>query len=153
MRFLPFSLVLVMLISGCGESVRIFNDQGLDEQTLATVTTQEEEGEFGTFMAFKSVDGESIGGPFDTKVETVKVTPGRHKYEIKFHDNSSVLGSVQYLITFEFNAVAGHEYLVHMVVSKPNRVAKRFFLGGDLSAWIEDTTTGEKIPIIQPNTR
>jgi hypothetical protein len=89
MRFLPFSLVLVMLISGCGESIRIFNDQRLDEQALATVTTQEEEeGLFSTYMAFKSVDGESVRGPFDTKVETVKVTPGRHTYKIKFHDNS-----------------------------------------------------------------
>ena len=151
MRFLPFSLVLVMLISGCGESVRIFNDQGLDEQKLATVTTQEKEGLFGTFMAFKSVDGESIRGPFDTKVEAVKVTPGRHTYEIKFHDDSSLLGSAQYLITFEFDAVAGHEYLVRIVVSKTG--AQRFFLGGDLAGWIEDTTTGEKLPIIQPNIR
>lgn len=152
MRILLLSLLLVALISGCaGKSVRTFNDQELDERALATVTTHEEEGLFGTFMAFKSVDGESVRGPFDKKVEAVKVTPGRHTYEVKFHDDSSLLGSDQYLITFEFDAVGGHEYLVHIVVSKT--VSQRFTFGGDLSGWIEDTTTGEKLPLIRPYTK
>lgn len=153
MRILFLSLMLVALISGCaGKSVRTFNDQGLDEQALATVSMHEDERSFGTFMSFKSVDGVLImGGPFDKKVEAVKITPGRHTIEVKFHDDSFLLGSHQYLVKFEFDAVAGHEYLVHIVVSKT--VAQRFFLGGDLSGWIEDTTTGEKTPFIQPNTR
>lgn len=152
MRILLLSLMLVVLISGCaGKSVRVFNEQGLDERALATVKTHEKEGLFGTFMAFKSVDGESVRGPFDKKVEAVKVTPGRHTYEVNFHDDSSLLGSDHYLITFEFDAVGGHEYLVHIVVGKT--VAQRFFFGGDLSGWIEDTTTGEKFPLFRARTK
>ena len=151
MRFPPFSLVLVMLISGCGESIRIFNDQGLDEQALASVSKHDEKGLFASSMFFKSVDGESVRGAFDKAVETVKVTPGRHTYEVKFNDHGSLLGSVQYLITFAFDAVAGHEYFVHIVLRRT--VAQRFTFGGDFAGWIENRTTGEKVPMIRPNTK
>ena len=152
MRILPLSLILVALITGCsGKSVRTFNDQGLDDQELATVSTYDENGLFGSSILLKSVDGESVRGAFDKAVETVKVTPGRHTYEVKFNDYGSLLGSVQILITFEFDAVAGHEYFVHIVVGKT--VAQRVTFGGDLAGWIEDRTTGEKLSMIVLNTK
>ncbi len=148
MRLFPLLLMLVALFSGCsGQSVRIFNDKGLNEQELATVSTHEKEGLFGTSMYFKSVDGESVRGYFDKSVHTVKVTPGKHTYEIKFHDQSfSLLTSDQHLIiTFEFDAISGHEYIVHFEVNKT--VAERFSFGGNLAGWIVDKTTGEKLPL------
>ncbi len=151
MRSLALLFLLTALISGCsGQSVKTFNEQGFNEKDLATVSTREEGGLFGTFMAFKSVDGQEVRGYFDKKVETVKVTPGKHTYQIKFHDQSfSLFESDQKLqITFEFDAVAGHEYVIHVDMDKT--VAQRFTFGGDLSGWIEDTTTGEKLKMNQP---
>jgi hypothetical protein len=151
MKFLLSLLMLVALISGCGQSVRTFNDKGLNEQNLATVSMHEEEGLFGTSMSFESVDGENLHGFFDKKVDAVKVTPGKHTYEVKFHDRSfSLFDSDQHLlITFEFDAISGHEYIVHFVVDKT--VAQRFTFGGDRAGWIEDKTTGEKLPMNRPN--
>ena len=144
--------MLVALFSGCSsQSVRIFNDKGLNDQELATVSTCEKEGLYGTTMSFKSVDGKSVRGYFDKKVDTVKVTPGKHTYEVEFHDRSfSLFDSDQHLmITFEFDAIGGHEYIVHCVIHKT--VAQRFTFGSDLAFWIEDKTTGEKLPINRPN--
>jgi hypothetical protein len=62
-------LLLAALFFGCsGQSVRVFNEQGLDEQELATVTTHEEGGLFGTSMYFKSVDDNSVSGHFEKGV-------------------------------------------------------------------------------------
>ena len=152
MRFLPLSLILVALVSGCsGKSVRTFDNQGLGEQALATVSTSDEKGLFGSSMTFKSVDGQSVRGPFDKAVETVKVTPGRHTYEVKFFDQGSIWGSELYLVSFEFDAAAGHEYIVHIELSRTT--AQRFTFGGDFTGWVEDRNTGEKLPLNLPGTK
>ena len=151
LKLLSSVLVLVALLSACsGQSVRTFNEKGLDEPELATVSTYEEEGLFGTSMAFKSVDGESVRGFFDKKVDSVKVTPGKHIYEIKFQDQSFSLfeGDQRLIVTFEFDAISGHEYVVHFVVDRT--VAQRLTFGGDYTGWIEDKTTGEKLPMNRP---
>ncbi len=151
MRYFSLLLMLVAIFSGCsGQSVRTFNDEGLKEQELATVYTSEKEGLFGTFMAFVSVDGVSVRGHFDKSVDAVKVTPGKHTYVVKFHDNSfSLLSSDQHLlVTFEFDAISGHEYIIHFVVDKT--LAQRFTYGGKFSGWIEDKTTGEKLALKKP---
>ena len=148
MRILPCVLLLVTLFSGCsGQPVRIFNEQGLSEQELATVTTYEEGGLFGTSMSFKTVDGQSVRGYFDKEVDTVKVTPGKHTYEIKFHDQSlSLFDSDQHLIiTFAFEADSGHEYIIHFDIDK--NVTQRLTFGGSHAGWIENITSGEKLPM------
>lgn len=145
-------LLLVALFSACsGKPVRVFNDQGLSEQELATVTTYEEEGLFGTSMYFKAVDDNSLGGYFDKGVHVVKVTPGKHTYEVEFHDQSfSLFDSDQHLkITFAFDAVSGHDYVIHFDVDKT--VAQRMTFGSSQAGWIEDITSGEKIPMSRPD--
>ncbi len=148
MKVLPLLLTLVALISGCASpSVRTSNAKGLNEQELATVSTHEEEGLFGASLLFKSVDGEIVTGVFDRGVNTVKVTPGKHVYEVIFRDLSFALfeSSQSRKITFHFDAIAGHEYIVHFVVDKS--VAQKIFGGGGLEGWVEDKTTGEKLPL------
>lgn len=145
-------LMLVALLSACsGSPVRIFNEQGLSEQELATVSTSEEEGLFGTSMTFKSVDGDSVSGYFDKGVDVVKVTPGKHTFEVKFHDQSfSLFDSDQHIIlSFAFDAVSGHEYVIHFDIDKT--VAQRLTFGGSHAGWIEDITSGEKLPMERPD--
>jgi len=150
---LIFVLLLVALFAGCsGHSVRVFNEEGLNEQELATVTMREEGGLFGTSMSFNTVDGQSVkGGFFDKKVDAVKVTPGKHTYEIKFHDQSfSLFDSDQHLIiTFAFEAIGGHEYIVHFDIDKT--VAERLTFGGRHAGWIEDMSSGENLPMSRPD--
>lgn len=150
MKILTFSLMLVVLLSGCaGKSVPVFNDQGIDEEALATVSTHDIKGLFGTSMVIRSVDGVKVGSIFGLPVESVKVTPGRHTYEVKFRDLGYFLGSLEYLIKFEFDADAGNEYFIHIVASKT--MAQRFTFKGKLSGWIENKATGEKLPMIRPS--
>ena len=149
---LPFVLIMVALFFGCsGQAVRVFNDQGLNEQELATVYTSKEEGLFGTSMYFKSVDGRSVKDFFDKKVEVVKVTPGKHTYEIEFHDQSfSLFDRGQHLrVTFSFDAISGHEYIIHFDTEKT--LTQRLTFGGSHAGWIEDKTSGEKLPMNRPD--
>lgn len=145
-------LMLVVLFSACsGPPVRVFNEQGFSEQELATVRTSEEEGLFGTSMSFKSVDGNSVKGYFEKAVDVVKVTPGKHTFEVEFHDQSfSLFDSDQHIIiSFAFDAVSSHEYVIHFDIEK--NVAQRLSFGGSHAGWIKDMTSGERLPMQRPD--
>lgn len=151
MKNVFFVMPFIVLLFGCsGQSVKTFDDVGLGEQELASVSAYEEGGLFGTSVSFKTVDGKKVSGFFDKKVETVKVTPGKHVYEMKFHDRSfSLFDSDQHLlVAFEFEAIGGHEYIVHFEMEKS--VGERLSIGGDFAGWIEDKTTGKRIPMNRP---
>jgi hypothetical protein len=101
-------------------------------------------------MYFKSVDGKSVRGYFDKSVDSVKVTPGKHTFEVEFHDKSfSLFSDDQHLkIAFEFDVVSGHHYTLHFDMDKS--IAQRFTFGGHLVGWMQDNTTGEKHLLSRP---
>lgn len=148
-KFLIF--IFTITISGCsGSLVKSFNNGSYIDSELVKIEASQGEGVFGHEIIFTKLNGKGTYRYLEERAPTtIKVIPGKHSIKIHYTKPGLYLNQSLNKFQFEFklDAIKGHEYKINIDVDKS--LAQQFSIGGKLSAWIEDVTTGDKLVLVK----
>ena len=141
MRHMLVPLLLLLLLAGCAglPPSHMYDGPERAASELARVQAESDHEHdvlqgLDARMHITGVDGNNtfqlLGSAITNYPEVVYVLPGTHRFRFQWSQLNSFAN-----IEATFTVEAGHNYLVHKVED-----------GGRVGVWVEDTTTGQRIP-------
>lgn len=161
--FYQISMIVFLLSnSGCVLSHKLYEGPRLDDSQTVEISAGEKDVHFSTeFIEFKNVDGEELGSVWKGWPRLIRVLPGKHDIEMRYHYTlgaglaamfGGFLGlqaaessSSHYEKVLTLETFAGHNYTVKYEKVSYSDSTK------DVLYWVDDSNTGATIAGQKPS--